>query len=33
MFVEKRRSWIATVALGGVALPNSWSRTLVVTAL
>jgi ion channel-forming bestrophin family protein len=33
MFVEKRRSWLATVALGGVALPHIWSRTLVVTAL
>jgi ion channel-forming bestrophin family protein len=33
MFVEKRRSWLATVALGGVALPHIWSRTLVVTVL
>jgi putative membrane protein len=33
MFVEKRRSWIETVALGGVALPHIWSRTLVVTAI
>ena len=33
MFVEKRRSWIATVALGGRALPKIWTRTLFVTAL
>ena len=33
MFVEKRRSWIATVALGGVALPHIWMRTLAVTAM
>ena len=33
MFVEKRASWMATVALGGVALPHIWTRTLFVTAL
>ena len=33
MFVEKRRSWIATVVLGGAALPKIWLRTLAVTAL
>jgi len=33
MFVEKRRSWIATVALGGMALPGIWLRTLTVTAI
>jgi ion channel-forming bestrophin family protein len=31
--VEKPRSWLATVALGGVALPHIWSRTLVVSAI
>ena len=33
MFVEKRRSWIATVVLGGVALPRIWVRAAFVTAL
>ncbi len=33
MFVEKRFSWIATVALGGTALPHIWMRTLTVTAI
>ncbi|MDB4934076.1 MAG: putative rane protein [Labilithrix sp.] len=33
MFVEKRHSWIATVALGGVALQHIWMRTLTVTAI
>ncbi len=33
MFVEKRMSWLATVTLGGVALPNIWMRTLAVTAI
>ena len=33
MFVEKRRSWPATVALGGVALPHIWTRVLIVTAI
>ena len=33
MFVEKRRSWLATVALGGIALPHIWTRVLIVTAI
>jgi ion channel-forming bestrophin family protein len=33
MFVQKPRSWIATVALGGRALPHIWTRTAIVTAL
>lgn len=33
MFVEKRRSWLATVALGGIALPKIWTRVLTVTAI
>jgi putative membrane protein len=33
MFVEKRHSWLATVALGGVALPHIWTRVLIVTAI
>lgn len=33
MFVEKRRTWLAIVALGGAALPRIWIRTLAVTAL
>lgn len=33
MFVEKRRSWLATVTLGGVALPHIWTRVLIVTAI
>jgi putative membrane protein len=33
MWVEKKRSWIQTVALGGFALPRIWPRTLTVTAL
>jgi ion channel-forming bestrophin family protein len=33
MFVEKRSSWIATVVLGGVALPHIWMRTLAVSAI
>lgn len=33
MIVEKRSSWIATVALGGVALPDIWTRTLIVTVI
>jgi ion channel-forming bestrophin family protein len=33
MFVEKRHSWLATVALGGVALPQIWMRVLIVTAI
>ncbi len=33
MWVEKKRSWIATVALGGFALPHIWTRTLTVTGI
>lgn len=33
MWVEKKRSWIKTVALGGFALPHIWWRTLTVTAI
>lgn len=33
MWVEKKRSWIETVALGGYALPHIWVRTLTVTAI
>jgi putative membrane protein len=33
MWVENKRSWIETVALGGIALPHIWKRTLTVTAL
>jgi ion channel-forming bestrophin family protein len=33
MWVDKRRSWIATVALGGFALPHIWTRTLTVTGI
>ena len=33
MWSEKKRPWIATVALGGFALPNIWRRTLAVTAI
>ncbi|HSO32950.1 MAG TPA: bestrophin family protein [Labilithrix sp.] len=33
MFVEKRVTWLATVTLGGVALPHIWMRTLAVTGL
>lgn len=33
MFIEKRRSWLATVALGGVALPHIWTRVLIVSAI
>ncbi len=33
MFVEKRGTWLATVTLGGAALPHIWGRTLVVTGL
>jgi ion channel-forming bestrophin family protein len=31
--VPKRASWIATVVLGGRALPKIWTRTLIVTLL
>jgi len=33
MWVEKKRSWIEMVALGGFALPHIWMRTLTVTAI
>jgi putative membrane protein len=33
MWVEKKRSWIETVALGGFALPHIWLRTLTVTMI
>src|SRR5688500_16341694 len=33
MIVEKWHSWIATVALGGVALPKIWTRVLIVTLI
>jgi ion channel-forming bestrophin family protein len=33
MWVDKRRSWIELVILGGFALPHIWTRTLTVTAI
>jgi putative membrane protein len=33
MWIEKKRSWIEMVALGGFALPQIWVRTLTVTAI
>lgn len=33
MFVEKRRSWLATVALGGIALPHIWTRVIIVSLI
>lgn len=33
MWIGKHRSWLTTVALGGFALPQIWTRTLLVTAL
>jgi ion channel-forming bestrophin family protein len=33
MWVEKKRSWIRTVVLGGFALPHIWMRTLIVTGI
>ena len=33
MWIEKKRSWIEMVALGGFALPHIWTRTLFVTAI
>lgn len=33
MWVDKKRSWLETVALGGFALPHIWWRTLTVTAI
>ena len=33
MWVQTKRSWIRSVALGGFALPRIWPRTLTVTAI
>jgi putative membrane protein len=33
MWVERKHSWIETVALGGFALPQIWFRTITVTAI
>ncbi len=33
MVVEKHRSWIGTVVLGGMALPHIWTRTAIVTGM
>jgi ion channel-forming bestrophin family protein len=33
MWIEKKRSWIEMVVLGGFALPHIWMRTLTVTAI
>lgn len=33
MWIEKKRSWIEMVAVGGFALPHIWMRTLTVTAI
>jgi putative membrane protein len=33
MWVERKHSWIKTVALGGFALPHIWVRTITVTAI
>jgi ion channel-forming bestrophin family protein len=33
MWVDKKRSWLETVIVGGFALPHIWLRTLFVTAL
>jgi ion channel-forming bestrophin family protein len=33
MWVERKRSWIETVVLGGFALPHIWLRTIIVTAI
>lgn len=33
MFVEKKRTWIETVVLGGHALPHIWMRTAFVTGI
>lgn len=33
MWVERKNSWIETVALGGFALPHIWLRTIIVTAI
>ena len=33
MWIDRKRSWIATVVLGGFALPHIWLRTVIVTAI
>jgi len=33
MFVEKKRSWLSTVILGGAALPHIWTRALTVSGI
>jgi putative membrane protein len=33
MYVDKRRSWLAIVTLGGAALPRIWGRTVAVSLL
>ena len=33
MYVDKRRSWLAIVTLGGAALPRIWGRTVAVSVL
>jgi ion channel-forming bestrophin family protein len=33
MWVDKKRSWLETVIVGGFALPHIWLRTLFVTAI
>lgn len=33
MWVDNKRSWFATVVLGGFALPRIWTRTLIVTCV
>ena len=33
MWIDKNRSWIGTVLLGGFALPHIWTRVIIVTAI
>jgi ion channel-forming bestrophin family protein len=33
MWIDKSRSWIGTVLLGGFALPHIWTRVIIVTAI
>ena len=33
MWVDRKRSWIEMVALGGFALPHIWLRTIIITAI
>lgn len=33
MWIDKKRSWLETVVVGGLALPHIWTRTLAVTAI